>query len=98
MHALRQGGPGELIEQDIAALVGLDHEIDARNVREHWNVSCFIPVIRARNTQRRFAVAPERVAVRLALNEDDVAALSRQVEAIPAVETDLRALPPFETT
>ena len=75
----------------VATAIWLDHNIDFLNADKVLGVPVFTPVRRAGDAKRRDAVAPERLNVELALNQDDLTGVAGIAETVEAVELRLRA-------
>ena len=86
----------EPVEHRLAALVGLDHDVDRADPLELRGVAVVLPVVRAGDAERGDLVVPERLGAALALDEDDVAELAGLPQARQPVQAELRALLPAE--
>src|SRR4051812_16003307 len=73
-----------------AAAIRLNDHVDLVDALEVRRIAIFAPMSCAGNTQRRDAVVPERVNVRLALDQDHLPSVSRFVETVQSIQLRLR--------
>jgi hypothetical protein len=83
-------------QQRLAALVGLDDQVNGVDAVEMGSVSLLRPGIRARDPKRRDLVQPQRLRATLALDQYHVAGSCRQFQPLKPVEAWLAALLPHE--